>query len=213
MILVDTYLIRTPRLTLRCWNPADAPLLRAALTPETIAYLRPWLDWAWEEPRSPEETVAYLRACRGKFDLDQDYTFGIFTRDESAVLGGTGLHLRSKPYVREIGYWIRREAAGEGYATEAAAALTQVAFRFHRAARVEIHCDPENHASAAVARKLGFTHEATLRARTKRHDGRWHDAMLWTMLPEEFPASPCADLPIEVLDALGKPGRAYPSGG
>ncbi len=199
------YTIRTPRLTLRCWNPADAPLLRAALTPETIASLRPWLDWAWEEPRSPEETRAYLRACRGKFDLDQDYTFGIFTRDESAVLGGTGLHTRIGPGVREIGYWIRLDAGGQGYATEASAALTQAAFRFHGAARVEIHCDPENRASAAVARKLGFTHEATLRARTKRRDGRWHDSMIWTMLAAEFSASPYADLPIEAWDAAGRP--------
>lgn len=199
------YTIHTPRLTLRCWNPADAPLLRAALDPETIATLRPWLDWAWEEPRSLEDTLAYLRTCRGKFDLDQDYTFGVFTRDESAVLGGTGLHTRIGAGVLEIGYWIRLDARGQGLTTEAAAALTQAAFRFHGVARLEIHCDPENHASAAVARKLGYTHEATLRARTLRHDGRWHDSMVWTMLAEEFPHSPCAALPLEALNACGTP--------
>ncbi len=199
------YLIRTPRLTLRCWQPADAPLLRAALTPETIAYLRPWLNWAWEEPRTPEATLAYLRACRGAFDLDRDYTYAIFTRDESAVLGGSGLHTRIAADVREIGYWVRKDAAGQGYASEAAAALTQAAFRYDAVVRVEIHCDPENRASAAVARKLGFTLEATLRARARRHDGSRRDLMVWTMLPEEFPASPCAALPVEARDAAGRP--------
>ncbi|GAB4527986.1 MAG: hypothetical protein Fur0018_13870 [Anaerolineales bacterium] len=198
------YLIRTPRLTLRCWQPADAPLLRAALDDETIATLRPWLDWAWDEPRSPEDTRAYLRTCRGKFDLDQDYTFGIFTRDESRVLGGTGLHLRIGPRVREIGYWIRADARRQGFTTEAAAALTQAAFRYHGVARVEIHCEPENHPSAAVARKLGYTHEATLRAHTLRRDEQWHASMLWTMLADEFPASPYASLPIEAWDAAGR---------
>lgn len=200
----SAYLIRTPRLTLRCWQPTDAPLLRAALDEETIATLRPWLDWAWQEPRSLEDTVTYLRRVRGKFDLDQDYTFGIFNRQESAVLGGTGLHRRIGPDVLEIGYWLRKDARGQGLTTEAAAALTQVAFGLHNVARVEIHCDPQNHASAAVARKLGFVHEATLRARTLRHDGLWHDSMIWTMLRSEFPTSPYAQLPIRVYDARGK---------
>ncbi len=198
------YRIRTPRLTLRCWQPADAPLLRQALTEETIAYLRPWLNWAWKEPLTLEKTIAYLRLGRGRFDLDQDYNYAIFTRDESIVLGGSGLHTRLGPEAREIGYWIRQDAAGKGYATEAAAALTQAAFRFDEIRRVEIHCDPKNHASAAVARKLGFTLDATVRARFPRPDGTLRDLMLWSMLAEEFPASPYADLPIEAWDAAGR---------
>ena len=51
----------------------------------------------------------------------------------------------------------------QGLAPETAAALTKVAFEVNEVNRVEIQCDPNNMRSAAVPRKLGFVHEATLR--------------------------------------------------
>ena len=44
------------------------------------------------------------------------------------MLGGMGLHTRVGPRAREIGYWIRKDAEGRGYVTEAVAALTRVGF-------------------------------------------------------------------------------------
>jgi RimJ/RimL family protein N-acetyltransferase len=58
--------------------------------------------------------------------------------------------------------------------------------------RIEIHCDPRNERSAAVPRRLGFVHEATLRGRLRDHDGTPRDAMVWTLHAEAFAASPCA---------------------
>ena len=43
----------------------------------------------------------------GPFDLGTDFVMGIFDRDESGVLGGTGLHKRRGAHALEIGYWIR----------------------------------------------------------------------------------------------------------
>ena len=57
---------------------------------------------------------------------------------------------------------------------------------------MEIHCDPANLASAAIPRKLGYTHEATLRRRTHSSDGKVEDSMIWTLfagLPSK-PRSP-----------------------
>ncbi len=56
----------------------------------------------------------------------------------------------------EIGYWLDRQATGQGYATEAARALFDLARRVPGIAQVEIHCDPRNLPSAAVPRRLGF---------------------------------------------------------
>lgn len=196
------YRIATSRLVLRCWEPADAPLLKAA-TDMSIEHLRPWMPWAAHEPTTLEAKVALLRTFRGNFDLDRDYVYGIFDRDESAVLGGSGLHTRLGPGALEIGYWIRADAINQGLATEVAAALTRVAFEVNGVQRVEIHCVTANVRSAAVPRKLGFRHEATLPRRIAHGDER-RDEMIWTLFAEQYPDSPAARIEVAAYDVLGR---------
>ena len=104
--LTPPYRMETARLVVRCWQPTDAAALKEALDP-SVEHLRPWLPWAHEEPKPLAEKAELLRTFRGMFDLDQDYIYGILERDESRVLGGTGLHTRLTDDAREIGYWIR----------------------------------------------------------------------------------------------------------
>ncbi len=197
------YRIHTRRLVIRCWNPVDAPLLKQAID-ESVEHLRPWMPWAHAEPQELQNRVAHMRAWRAKFDLDQDYVYGIFSRDETRVLGGTGLHTRAGPDALEIGYWIHKDVINQGLATESSAALTRVAFEVNRVQRVEIHCDPRNVRSAAVPRKLGFTHEAVLRRRLPFLEERPHDTMVWTLFADEYAASPSASAEIEAFDVMGR---------
>ena len=85
------YAIRTERLTIRCWDPRDAPRLKDALD-TSLDHLRPWMPWAADEPKPVEEKAELLRAFRGRFDLGEDFVYGIFARDEREVIGGSGLH-------------------------------------------------------------------------------------------------------------------------
>ena len=197
------YRVVTERLVLRCWQPTDAPRLKVAID-ESLEHLRPWMPWATQEPESVEAKAARLRRMRGQFDLGIDYVYGVLDREERAVLGGTGLHTRVGEGAREIGYWIHVAHTGKGLATELVAALTRVAFEVDAVRRVEIHCDPENARSAAVPRKLGYVHEATLRARSVRVDGTPRDTMIWTLLAGEYPSSPAASCRVEAYDALGE---------
>jgi RimJ/RimL family protein N-acetyltransferase len=197
------YRIITPRLVLRCWNPTDASMLTAALI-ESREHLLPWMPWAANEPLEPSHRVKVLRRFRGEFDLDQDFIYGVFNRNETRVLGGTGLHTRLGEGAREIGYWIHVDFTHQGLATELSAALTRVAFEIEAVNRVEIHCDPRNVYSASVPRKLGYTHEGTLRARTIGSDGMPSDSMIWTLFKEDYPHSPSASAKIEAYDATGQ---------
>lgn len=197
------YRLHTERLVLRCWTPSDAPLVQTAIA-ESLEHLRAWLPWALYEPETLENKIARLRRYRGDFDLDQDYVYGIFNRDETKVLGSTGLHTRLGRGVREIGYWIHKDHIKQGLATEVSAALTQVAMVIDQVQRVEIHCDPQNVASASVPHKLGFTHEATLRHRAVTPAGKLRDTMIWTLLAAEYPGSPSAKQAIEAYDACGQ---------
>ncbi|HEX8694564.1 MAG TPA: GNAT family N-acetyltransferase [Longimicrobium sp.] len=128
------YRIETPRLVVRCYDPADAPLLNEAIA-GSLEHLRAWMPWAMGEPVPVEEKAELLRRFRSDFDGDRDYVYGIFSADEARVLGGTGLHRRVGPDALEIGYWIGADQQGRGLAAEAAGALVRVGFEVMRASR------------------------------------------------------------------------------
>ena len=175
--MTPPYRIETERLVIRCYDPEDAPLLKEAVD-SSIDHLRPWMPWARNEPQTLDEKVQLLRAFRSQFDADENYPYGIFTPDESRQLGGAGLHPRGGEGSLEIGYFIR----------------------------VDVQVDPENERSIRIPRKLGFTEEARLRRRLepKEEGGPRRDSILFTMLAEELPASPCMAYEYVAYDVLGR---------
>ena len=197
------YRVHTQRLVIRCWQPEDAPLLKASID-ENLDHLRPQMPWAMNEPTDLQTKIESIRRFRGKFDLGQDFTYGVFNLDETQVLGGTGLHPRIGEAALEIGYWIHHTYTNKGLATETAAALTHVAFKINKVSRVEIHCDPENIASAKVAEKIGFFHEATLSRRLLRKDRAPRDTMIWTMFADQYPSCNVATTKIEAYNVTGQ---------
>lgn len=195
------YRIETRRLVVRCYEPDDAQMLADSVA-ESVDHLKPWMPWAHQEPEPFEAKVERVKRFRGLFDLQEDYIYGIFNPEGTRLLGGTGLHTRVGEEQLEIGYWIHRDFVNQGMVTESTAALVKVAFEILFVHRLEIHCDPANHASAAIPRKLGFTHEGTLREKTRFLD-RWSDSMIWALLEDEYPQSPSCNADIKVFDPRG----------
>jgi len=198
-IVNPVYRIETERLVVRCYQPADAKLMEKSVR-ESLEHLKPWMPWAHDEPEPFEVKKNRMVRFRGLFDLQRDYTYGIFNRDETKLLGGTGLHTRLGDRQLEIGYWIHKDHTNKGLVTESTSALIKVAFEVIHIHRVEIHCDPVNRASAAIPRKLGFKHEGTLRANFFFLD-HWRDTMIWGLLEDEFPATPAVKSKIKMFDA------------
>ena len=200
------YRIETPHLCIRCWEPCDAAALKAAVD-KSIEHLRPWMPWALKEPQGLEEKVDLLRSFRAKFDLGQDQIYGVFDRDETRVVGGSGLHPRVGPDAAEIGYWIAVDDIGKGLCTEVTAALTKAGFEQVGLERIEIHCDVANTRSARIPERLGYACEATLRRRVEGVDGVKKDILVWTMFADEYPGTPSSDVEVELFDAAGTPMR------
>lgn len=201
-IINPAYRIETERLIVRCYQPSDAGLLLESVS-ESVEHLKPWMPWAHNEPTTLEEKLKGVIRFRGMFDLHENYIYGIFNKAETKLLGGTGLHPRLGDNELEIGYWIHKDHINKGLVTESTAALVKVAFEIVHVHRIEIHCDPDNIASASVPRKLGFTHEGTLRAKTPFLD-YWSDSMIWGLLDTDYPTSPPAQAGIKVFGADGK---------
>jgi RimJ/RimL family protein N-acetyltransferase len=191
------YRIETARLVVRCWQPTDAAALKDALD-SSLDHLRPWLPWARDEPKPLAEKAELLRSFRGMFDLDQDYIYGIFQRDESRVVGGTGLHTRLTDDAREIGYWIRRDAEGSGYMTETVSALLRVGFELGGLGRIEIRCHPDNRRSAAIPERLGFRHVETV------DDADGDPSLVYAMDVAGYAGSPATAVDLAAFDVLGE---------
>lgn len=154
--------IESQRLLIRPPRPGDGAAINAAVL-DSLAELRPWMPWAQHTPTVDDNEV-YAREAHVRFLKREDLPFLIFHKESNIMVGSSGLHRINWAVPKvEIGYWVRTPYAGQGYITEAVAALTDFAFTTLAAHRVEIRCDARNERSAAVARRSGFTLEGILR--------------------------------------------------
>jgi RimJ/RimL family protein N-acetyltransferase len=210
MTTTPPYRIETDRLVIRCYEPEDAPLLKAAVD-SSIEHLVPWMPWARFEPQSVAEKVQLCRTFRGEFDLDTNYAYGIFSRDETEQLGGSGFHKRSSEGSLEIGYWVAAGAIGRGIATEVTAVQTRAGIELCGLDRVDIQVEPRNERSLAIPRKLGFTEEGRLRRRIEpQAEGEPNrDSIVFSMLREELAGSRCVEYGYAAYDVLGEPIGSY----
>ena len=196
------YRVESERLVMRCWEPGDAAALRASLD-RSDAHLRPFIPFMKDEPRSFQATVTRVRQHRAAFDRDEHYRYAVFDPAERTLIGEMLLLDRRQTGEREVGYWIDVDQCGNGFATEGTAAMTRLAFDLDGVDRVDLHCDPRNLGSAALARKLGFIHEATLRRRFTDNAGVLRDTMIWTMFRSGFADSAAAAVEVTAFDCLG----------
>jgi RimJ/RimL family protein N-acetyltransferase len=150
--------IETERLVLRRYEAGDVDEMARVII-ASRHYLAPWMPWARDEPISMDERSELVASFMREYDDGRDFVMGIFLRDSEAYVGGTGLHTRLGEGILEIGYWIAADRQRNGYVTEAATALTQVAIDFAGAERVEIHHLPRNLHSRAIPERCGFTYE------------------------------------------------------
>ncbi|SNY09566.1 GNAT family N-acetyltransferase [Paractinoplanes atraurantiacus] len=85
----------------------------------------------------------------------------------------------------KLGYAIRADRWGNGYATDAASRMISFAFEELGLHRVSAAIGPDNTASIAVARKLGMQHEGRLRDHVFTN-GAWRDSLLYSILTDEW---------------------------
>lgn len=141
-------------LVLRRWRLADRDGLLAAIE-ASMPELRRFMPWASEDP-TPATVGAFLELVAVDVPGTTSIGFGLLDAG-GEIVGGFGLHDRRGPGVLEIGYWVRSDRTGRGYATAATRALTCVALdTCPDIDRMEIRCDPANLASAAIPTKLGY---------------------------------------------------------
>jgi RimJ/RimL family protein N-acetyltransferase len=171
--------IETARLLLRPWTADDAGPLADVLA-ASRAELARWTPWVLEDSDMHDALQARLERHALSFSTGIEWRYAIIARaDGAAILGGAGLHPRIGPGGIEIGYWLATAATGRGFATEAAAALTDEAFRMPAIQRIEIRCEPANDASSRVPERLGYRALAALVHEPAKPGRPAADVMVW----------------------------------
>ena len=92
-------------------------------------------------------------------------------------------HVRAR--AAEIGYGVRSDERGKGYASEALGAVARWALTEGGIQRAWLTANTENVASVRVAEKAGFRREGTLRRAGLEDDGL-HDLAVFSLLDDEL---------------------------
>lgn len=170
---------------LRPWISSDAAfMVEASRDPAIERYNGP-------APASAADAVPVIERIQESwrtFEVEGDPTGAAFVIVDAALgepVGMCGIDHWSSTDVAQFGYWLAAGARGQGLATRAVTLMTGWLFELG-AARVFLTIQSDNAASAAVARRAGFTYEGTLRA-----DGVWQgqrkDVDVFAVLPDEWP--------------------------
>ena len=173
-------LLATARLILRAPTVADAEDLLAAVT-ASYPELHRWMAWA-RDPYDIDQARRFCADARDAFDAGRDFTALLTLADDGTVIGSAAILLSDEAVPSfELGYWVHTGYTGAGYATEAAEALTRLAFEDGSARRVEARIDESNRRSRAVVEHLGFELEATLKSHRRDGEGRLSGTQIYAI--------------------------------
>src|SRR4029077_12168625 len=82
-------------------------------------------------------------------------------QEQEVLVGGVGITIDRASRTGRLGYWVGQKYWGHGVASEAAARLTSYDFANLEIDRLTAAVAPDNPASAAVLRRLGFRQTGT----------------------------------------------------
>lgn len=167
--------IKTPRGLLRDLRADDVDDVHAIVGDPDVTK---WLSFDTRSRDQAADMVAGVLS-RQQAQPRTEYYLGVCDEAGAFIgfcrLGLTGVR------AAKLGYAIRLDRQGQGYATEACRAILAFAFGDLQLHRVTAAIGPDNHASQAVAIRLGFQREGVLRDHVHTN-GDWRDSVLYSLL-------------------------------
>lgn len=173
----DLPVIHTARLKLRPVQKDDLEDFSEIFSdPATVQY------FAMEPLDSPEKAEAFLNE---KLEANQDetkYYLAICLSGSGKMIGQFTLFNIDKTNRRaEVGYIFNRGYWGQGFASEALAAVIDDCFTNQGFSRLEADVDPENAGSLKLLERHGFEREGYFRKRWYFRE-KWYDSVMFGLL-------------------------------
>lgn len=189
-----------PSLTLRYATPDDAhALFELGSDPAVTRF------FSWGPYVRIEEPVAYVVGLADRRERGEQLDLLVVHRADGpiGVVGLAELSRRDRRAV--VGTWLGRRWWGSGANRETKALIAHLAFAHLGLDRLGAYADVENARSQAALERVGFVREGLLR-RWHRHGERAHDVHVYSLLREEWAASPLAAIPVTLR---GRPPAAF----
>ena len=188
--------------TLRPWNDGDIDAVHAACQDEEIAYWLPMIP----DPYTRSDAREYVRRTRQGWRDGTDAFFAVTNAATGNAIGSIGMRCHGDGR-GTVGYWVAREARGQGVATRALELISNWALDALGLERLELMAEPENAASCKVAERAGYRREGLLRSylQTQRRGRR--DVVLYSLLPTDVRTTATAAAPGEPRRARGRRAR------
>ncbi len=153
---------------LRPWRDSDLVALVAACQDPEIS--------RWTRVPAPYGESDARRYLQQRYDLafaGLAAAFAIVRAPGDALLGSISLMRIAWEHQRaEVGYWLARDARGQGHATRAVALVCAWGFAELGLERITLMAATDNDPSQRVAERSGFAQEAVLRSYLGHVDGR-----------------------------------------
>lgn len=161
--------------TLREFRSDDAADAYALIGDDEVTQ---WLSF---DTRSLADAQAMVdgAAERAKKEPRDEYYLGVTLADDK-IIGFARLALGGVKAAK-LGYAIRADQWGHGYATDAVKTIVDFGFNELGLHRITAAIGPDNSGSITVVEKLGFSCEGTLRDHVYTN-GSWRDSRLYSIL-------------------------------
>lgn len=164
--MIEQPILHTRRLVLRPLALADAADVQRLAGAEAVASTTANIPHPYEDGMAE----AWINSQPAHLADGTSIVYAITLAETGELCGAIGLTLKPEHQRAEMGYWIGVPYWGQGYCTEAAAALRDLGFRnlgLHRILAMHLARNP---ASGRVMQKIGMRHEGTLREHMLKWD-------------------------------------------
>lgn len=151
--------IETKRLILRLFQPSDAEAISQLCNNYNIYKSTLYLPY----PYSTEDALTWMKHHYDNFIYDKAYEWAVTDKETGTLYGAVALSNNRMFHHGELAYWIGEKFWGNGYATEAAKAMIQFAFKEKMYHKVFARSFSSNPASEKVLQKVGMEKEGVLK--------------------------------------------------
>lgn len=175
--------IESERLKLRAFELSDLDSLLPYHSDLEVVRFIPWPQRNREQVQEWLEKAIHLSTFEGEGDY---LTAAIIRKEDNQLIGQVNSMFRSlHNQTAEIGYVLNPQFGGQGYATEAAAALVGALFATGTFRRITARLDTRNDASARVLERLRFRREAHF-IEDDLFKGEWTSTYEYSVLKHEW---------------------------
>ncbi len=168
------------RVRLREFRADDLDNSLAVVADDRVTW---WLSF---DSKTRDQQAELLDAAIGRArDVPRtEYYLAVTTLTSDRLIGFVRLAFAGVQ-AGKLGYAIAYDHWGHGYATDAARQMITYGFATLGLHRISAAIGPDNAASVAVVKRLGFTREGVLRDHVFTN-GAWRDSVLYSVLGHEW---------------------------